>query len=54
MEPPPVRTNLFFKVEVEHDANESPERIAQQVRRQIMKVYGVREVELSNFTAADE
>jgi len=47
------RTNLFFKVEVEHDPDESPERVAGLIRRQLMKVYGVREVELSNYTTVD-
>jgi len=44
------RTNLFFKVEVEHDPEETPEKIAAQIRRQLMKLYGVREVELSNYS----
>jgi hypothetical protein len=47
------RTNLFFKVEVEHDPDETPERIAGQIRRQLMKVYGVRDVELSNYTTVE-
>jgi len=47
------RTNLFFKVEVEHDPDESPERVAGLIRRQLMKVYGVRQVELSNYTTVD-
>jgi hypothetical protein len=47
------RTNLFFKVEVEHDPEEAPERIADQIRRQLTKIYGVREVELSNYTTVD-
>jgi hypothetical protein len=47
------RTNLFFKVEIEHDRDEAPERLAAQIRRQLMKVYGVREVELSNYTTVD-
>lgn len=47
------RTNLFFKVEVEHDSDESPERVAGLIRRQLMKIYGVREVELSNYTTVD-
>lgn len=47
------RTNLFFKVEVEHEADEAPERIADLIRRQIGKIYGVREVELSNYTTVD-
>ncbi|HJT86460.1 MAG TPA: hypothetical protein VJ732_01360 [Bryobacteraceae bacterium] len=48
------RTNLFFKVEVEHEPEEKPERIAEQICRQILKLYGVREAELSNFTTLEE
>jgi len=48
------RTNLFFKVEVEHDRGEQPERIGEQIRRQLLKLYGVREAELSNFTPVEE
>ena len=47
-------TNLFFKVELEHDAGESPQRIAGEIRRQLLRFYGVREVELSNFTTMEE
>ena len=33
-----VRTHLFFKVEVEHDPRETPERIGQEIcRRQGIK-----------------
>jgi hypothetical protein len=48
------RTNLFFKVEVEHDADENPERIGDEIRRHVKKLYGVREVELSSITALEE
>jgi hypothetical protein len=48
------RTNLFFKVEVEHDPDESPERIGEEIRRTLVRLYGVREVELSSFTSAQE
>jgi hypothetical protein len=48
------RTNLFFKVEVEHDAEEKPERIGEAICRQIMKAYGVREAELSSFTPVED
>lgn len=47
------RTNLFFKVEVEHDRTEMPEKIADEIRRRLLKVYGVREVELSSYTTAE-
>ncbi len=48
------RTNLFFKVEIDHDSDESPERIAEEIRQRLIRFYGVREVELSNFSSADE
>jgi hypothetical protein len=47
-------TSLFFKVDVEHDAAEGPERIAEEIRRRLLKMYGVRDVELSNFTASEQ
>jgi hypothetical protein len=48
------RTNLFFKVEVEHDPDESPERVGEELRLRVSKMYGVRSVELSNFTSQEE
>ena len=48
------RTNLFFKVEVEHDAGEKPERIGEEIGRQLRKLYGVRDVELTNFAKMDD
>jgi len=48
------RTNLFFKVEVEHDADDKPERLAAEICRQILKLYGVRQAELANFATLDE
>jgi hypothetical protein len=48
------RTNLFFKVELEHDADERPERIGEEIRRQLLKYYGVRHAELTNFTAVEK
>ena len=49
-----IRTNLFLKVEVEHDGDDSPDRLGREICRQIMKLYGVREAELTNFTKADD
>jgi hypothetical protein len=46
-------SNLYFKVELEHDADESPERVAEQIRRQVLRFYGVREVEVSNITTRE-
>jgi hypothetical protein len=48
------RTNLFFKVVVEHDDEEQPERLGREICRQLMKVYGVRSAELANFTRVEE
>jgi hypothetical protein len=43
-----VRTNLFFKVEVEHDEEESLEKIGEEISRQLRRLYVVRSVELSS------
>ena len=48
------RTNLFFKVELEHERDENAERLGEEIRRQLLKMYGVREAELTNFTSAEE
>ena len=48
------RTNLFFKVAIEHDPEEKPERIGEEICRQLLKFYGVREAELSNFTRLED
>jgi len=48
------RTNLFFKVEVEHDVDENPQRIGDEIRGHLKKLYGVLAVELSNITTEDE
>ena len=49
-----MRTNLFFKVEVEHDRDEQPERLGREICRLIMRFYGVREAELTNFTKSED
>ena len=48
------RTSLFFKVEIEHDPEEKPERIGAEICRQLLKLYGVQLAELTNFTALEE
>jgi len=45
-----ARTNLFLKIEIEHDDDESPERLGAELCRQLMKFYGVLSAELSSFT----
>jgi len=48
------RTNLFFKVVIEHDDEDQPERLGREICRQLMKVYGVRTAELASFTRVEE
>ncbi len=47
------RTNLFFKVEIEHDEDERPEKLGDEISRQLTKIYGVRSAELTNYTNLD-
>jgi hypothetical protein len=42
------RVDLYIKVEVELDGEESPERIAREICRQLEKNYAVRSAELSS------
>jgi hypothetical protein len=49
-----MRTDLFFKVEVEHEPGDKPERLAEEIRRHLLRLYGVREAELSSFTTREE
>lgn len=48
------RTNLFFKVELEHSPEENPERVGEEIRRHLLKLYGVREVELTHLATLEE
>jgi len=45
------RTDLYFKVEIDHDEDEPLERVIQDIQRQIEKVYGVKNVEFSHAIA---
>ena len=48
------RTNLFFKVEIEHDQEERPERLGDEICRKLAKIYGVQSAELISFTRVEE
>lgn len=48
------RTNLFFKVEIEHEDDECPEQRGNEICRQLVKIYGVRSAELSSYTRNEE
>ncbi len=49
-----MRTDIFFKVEVEHDSDEDLKAVANQIARQIQKVYSVRSAELSSVATSEE
>jgi hypothetical protein len=49
-----MRSNLYFKVVVELEEGETPERLAGEIARQIRKVYGVVRAELSNVSPEHE
>ncbi len=43
------RSDLFLKVEIDHDERERPERLGEEICRTIRKIYGVRSAELSSY-----
>lgn len=42
------KVDLYVKVEVELDEDETPERVANEICRQLQKIYFVRSAELSS------
>lgn len=44
-----ARSDLYIKVTVDHDEDESVDRLGKEICRQIEKVYGVRDTELQNY-----
>ncbi len=50
----PMRTNLFLKVVVEHDAKETPEKIASELCRMLERAYIVREAELTHHSPHED
>lgn len=49
-----VRAHLFFKVEIEHGEEENPEKIGEDIARQLRKLYVVRSVELASVVTQPE
>jgi hypothetical protein len=49
-----MRSDLFFKVEVEHEPGEDVRALGAEIARQIQKLYIVRSAELSSFTTSEE
>ncbi len=48
-----MRTNLFIKVVVQHDEKEKPERLGNELCRQLARNFIVRSAELASYTAVD-
>ena len=47
------RSDLYIKVELDVDEKEKPERVAAEICRLILKVYGVRRAEVSSIVERD-
>jgi hypothetical protein len=47
------RVDLYIKVEIELEEEETPERVAREICRQVEKIYVVRKAELSSAVARD-
>jgi len=48
------RTYLFLKVEIDLEPDDQPQKVGDEICRRLLKFYGVRNVELSNFTRVEE
>ncbi|MBL8227854.1 MAG: hypothetical protein JNL98_05235 [Bryobacterales bacterium] len=46
-----VRTDIFLKVVVEHDDRERAEKLADELCRNLKKLYGVRTVEVASVVS---
>jgi phosphoribosylformylglycinamidine (FGAM) synthase PurS component len=44
-----ARTALHLKVELDHRDDEKPEKLAAEICRQLLKLYGVESAEVSNI-----
>lgn len=49
-----MRTNLFIKVLVEHDEDEPPEKLGEELCRVLRRSFIVREAELASFAKAED
>lgn len=48
------RTDIYIKVTVQHDREESPDKLAAEIVRQLKKLYVVRNAEMTNFVLRSE
>jgi hypothetical protein len=49
-----ARTDLYVKVELDHEDEENVERLASEICRMVRRVYGVRNVEVSSIIEKDK
>jgi hypothetical protein len=49
-----MRTNLFIKVTVEHDKTESPQKLGEELCRQLRRNYVVRDAELASHAPVED
>ncbi|MBX9601012.1 MAG: hypothetical protein K2X35_08410 [Bryobacteraceae bacterium] len=47
------RSDIYLKVEVEFDSGEPADKLAQEVCRALLKLYGVRAAEVQNIIARE-
>jgi hypothetical protein len=48
------RTDLYLKVVLDVEPDEQPDKLAQEICRQVAKVYGVRTAEVQNMVPHGE
>jgi hypothetical protein len=46
-----ARTDIFLKVTVDHEADEKPDKLADEIVRRLQRLYGVRSAEVSSMVS---
>ena len=49
-----MRTDVYLKVELDVDDNETPERVAAEMCRMLRRIYGVRQAEVQSMVEREE
>ena len=49
-----ARTDLHIKVVLDHEDNEKPEKLAQEICRALLRMYSVRTAEVSNLVTQSD